>query len=190
MGVTTIAMTFSLIPLWISALFTVSLPEITPYNTLTSSSDIPWTVQKRLSWNDFAGNPSADNPHHALTTTNMELKVKCENNKIKFKVEAVFDPKQSWTRNTTSALLLAHEQLHFDLTELHARQLRKTLSQLPTDCSSSAVELNNYANQAFENWHKEQDLYDLESRHGLHKQKQQEWAASVELRLKALEAFR
>ncbi|WP_207430050.1 DUF922 domain-containing protein [Sabulibacter ruber] len=154
------------------------------------AADIPWNPQKRLSWDDFAGTPAPNNHHHALTSTNMEMKVKCENNQLKFKVEAVFNPKESWTRNKSSAMLLAHEQLHFDLTELHARMLRKRLAELPNPCSRGAADLNKYASEAFNNWHKEQDLYDTESRHGLDKEKQMDWIASVEIRLKRLEAYK
>ncbi|GAB2537899.1 DUF922 domain-containing protein [Rufibacter soli] len=182
-------MTFSFIPLWIGALFLASFPDNAP-SANSRATEIPWSLQKRLSWNDFSGSPAEDNPHHALTSTNMEMKVKCENNQLKFKVEAVFNTKDSWTRNKTSALLLAHEQLHFDLTELHARQLRKRLSQLSNGCGSGAAEMNKYASEAFDNWHKEQDLYDKESRHGLDKDQQMEWIASVETRLKALESFK
>lgn len=118
------------------------------------------------------------------------MKVKCEGDQLKFKVEAVFNPKESWSRNKKSAELLAHEQLHFDLTELHARILRKTLAQLPNACNRGAADLNKYANQAFNNWHKEQDLYDAQVRHGLDKEKQNEWMASVEARLLELEAYK
>ncbi|MBC3542358.1 DUF922 domain-containing protein [Rufibacter sediminis] len=183
-------MSFTFLPLWISALFLAVFPENTSKPIASVRADIPWAVQKRLTWDDFAGDPSPTNQHHALTSTNMEMKVKCENNKLKFKVDAVFKPKESWTRNRTSTLLLAHEQLHFDLTELHARILRKRLAELPNACNNGAADLNRYASEAFNNWHKEQDLYDAQSRHGLDKEQQLEWIASVELRLKQLEAYK
>ncbi|WP_210465070.1 DUF922 domain-containing protein [Rufibacter roseolus] len=182
-------MSFYFLPLWISTLFLAAFPDTNP-KPIAPTIDIPWTVQKRLTWDDFAGSPAPTNQHHALTSTNMEMKVKCENNQLKFKVEAVFNPKESWTRNKTSVMLLAHEQLHFDLTELHARQLRKRLKELPNACNRGAADLNRYASEAFEKWHKEQDLYDRESRHGLDKDQQLEWIASVELRLKQLEAYK
>ncbi|RNI25006.1 DUF922 domain-containing protein [Rufibacter latericius] len=183
-------MSFTFFPLWISALFLAAIPDTNPTPIAPLKADIPWTVQKRLTWDDFAGSPSPTNQHHALTSTNMEMKVKCENNQLKFKVEAVFNPKESWTRNKTSVLLLAHEQLHFDLTELHARQLRKRLAELPNACNRGAADLNKYANEAFNAWHKEQEFYDSQSRHGLDKDQQLEWIASVELRLKRLEAYK
>jgi len=155
-----------------------------------NASEIPWTNKKRLTWEDFIGVPTPDNQHHALTSTNMEMKVKCENNQLKFKVEAVFKSDESWSRNKKSMELLAHEQLHFDLTELHARLLRKTLAELPNPCTRGAADLNKYANQAFQNWHQEQDQYDQYTRHGLDKEKQVEWMASVERRLAHLDAFK
>ncbi|WP_192820746.1 DUF922 domain-containing protein [Rufibacter sp. LB8] len=182
-------MMITILTIWYSSLFLASVPETAP-KPASPSADIPWAPQKRLTWNDFAGEPAPENSHHALTSTNMEMKVKCEDNQLKFKVEAVFNPRESWTRNKNSAELLAHEQLHFDLTELHARQLRKRLSTLTNACQKGAADLNRYATQAFDNWHKEQDQYDKESRHGLDQEVQERWMASVEERFLQLEAFK
>lgn len=190
-------MTLSFVTLWLSALLFGPFPEATaktnseviPAVPAKSSAFIPWSERKRLSWEDFSGEPTPDNHHHALTSTNMEMKAKCENNKLKFKVEAVFNPRESWSRNKKSAALLAHEQLHFDLTELHARMLRKRLAEISSPCNRGAIDLNRYANEAFENWHKEQNKYDHECRHGLNKEKQQEWMTSIAARLQELEQY-
>lgn len=190
-------MSLSFVTLWLSVLLfgpaTLTEPKAAPAaitNTPNASSvAIPWSTEKRLSWEDFSGAPSPKDHHHALASTNMEMKAKCENNQLKFKVEAVFNPRDSWSRNKKSAALLAHEQLHFDLTELHARMLRKTLTELGNACNGGASNLNKYANEAFSNWHKEQEKYDHESRHGLDKEKQQEWIASVQARLLELEQY-
>lgn len=176
------------ISLWLSTLLLAPYSDTKP-NT-PAPVDIPWKAEKRLSWQDFVAAPAPDNNHHALTSTNLEMKVKCENNKLKFKVEAIFNPNESWTRNPHSAALLAHEQLHFDITEIHARMLRKRLMEANNACSSGANALNKYANEAFDNWHKEEDLYDRESRHGLDKENQAAWEAKVSQRLKELEAYK
>ncbi|MGV3539857.1 MAG: DUF922 domain-containing protein [Rufibacter sp.] len=183
-------MSLSFIALWLSALFIAPFGHSDSKSNSSASAMIPWSVQKRLTWEDFSGEPATENHHHALTSTNLEMKVKCEKNELKFKVEAVFNPKESWTRNRRSQALLAHEQLHFDLTELHARLLRKKLAQLPNACNRGAADLNRYANEAFANWHKEQDLYDTQSHHGLDEDKQQEWLASVANRLQELEQYK
>ncbi|MFC6999789.1 DUF922 domain-containing protein [Rufibacter roseus] len=190
-------MSLSFITLWFSVLFLGPLPEAEPKSVtieipavaVKSSAFIPWSVQKKLTWEDFSGEPSPENHHHALTSTNMEMKAKWENNQLKFKVDAVFNPAESWTRNRNSSALLAHEQLHFDLTELHARMLRKKLSEVAAQGGRGSINLNKFANQAFENWHKEQEQYDHECRHGLNKEKQQEWIDSVEARLLELAEY-
>ncbi|MBA9077471.1 DUF922 domain-containing protein [Rufibacter quisquiliarum] len=186
-------MSLSFISLWLSTLLfspsPAAKPEPKPAAVEASVSMIPWSGQKRLTWDDFAGSPASENQHHALTSTNMEMKVKCEKNQLKFRVEAVFNPRESWTKNRKSAALLAHEQLHFDLTELHARMLRKRLAELPNACSRGAADLNRYANEAFTNWHKEQDLYDSQCHHGLDKARQQEWVENVAARLLELEQY-
>ena len=45
-------------------------------------------------------------------------------------VKSNFYPDLSWVKEVNNpAYLLAHEQLHFDITELHARKLRKRLAE-------------------------------------------------------------
>ncbi|AKD04591.1 DUF922 domain-containing protein [Pontibacter korlensis] len=163
-------------------------------NTSSSSFDnaiteqVTWSVDRRLTWSDFKGMPDDANPHHALTAANLAVNAGCKNNQYTYEVKCVFLPQQSWTKNKTSEKLLAHEQLHFDLTEVHARQLRQDLQQLT--CSNLKGNLSTVVNNAFKKWKAEQDLFDEASRHGLDKEQQQAWAASINERLNKLEAYK
>ena len=55
------------------------------------------------------------------------------------KVYAHFYPDKSWViKEQSSEHILNHEQLHFDITELHARKFRKQLSTLKVSNSIRA----------------------------------------------------
>lgn len=85
--------------------------------------------------------------------------------------------------------MLRHEQGHFDITEIHARMLRKALSQLEDPCKDkkkieSLIDEQNNALQA------EQKEYDDKTNHGLNADEQEEWEKKIKQRLKDLEKYK
>ncbi|HEY4650003.1 MAG TPA: DUF922 domain-containing protein, partial [Pontibacter sp.] len=142
------------------------------------------------SWNDFRATPDTLNPHHAVTAANLAVDTKCSSNTFGYTVRCVFLPAESWSKNKQSAKLLHHEQLHFDLTEVHARQLRKDLQALGTSCPAAQPRLAQTVQAAFANWKAEQEKFDEVSRHGLDADVSAAWEASIAKRLKQLEKYR
>lgn len=154
-----------------------------------ATEQITWSPDRRLSWDDFKAMPDSLNPHHAITAANLAVDVKCASNKFSYTVKCVFLATESWSKNKQSDKLLQHEQLHFDLTEVHARQLRKNLLTLGTTCPNAQPKLTEAVTKAFANWKAEQDKFDEASRHGLDHKVSAQWAASIAQRLKQLEAY-
>ncbi|WP_299757274.1 DUF922 domain-containing protein [uncultured Pontibacter sp.] len=151
------------------------------------SEQVTWSTDRRLTWDDFKGLPDDANPHHALTAANLAVNASCKNSQYSYVVKCVFLPQQSWSKKKNSEKLLAHEQLHFDLTEVHARQLRHDLQQI--SCSNLKTKLSLVVNEAFKRWRAEQDIFDKASKHGMEKEEQEAWAANIAVRLKRLEAY-
>ena len=151
---------------------------------------LAWSPDRRLSWGDFKADPDSSNTHHAMTAANLAVDAKCSDDTFKFKVRCVFLPTQSWSKNKISAKLLKHEQMHFDLTEVHARLLRKELETLGNSCSVAQSQLNETVSAAFASWKAEQRQFDKLSNHGLNAAVSQEWAATIDLKLKQLEAYK
>lgn len=149
---------------------------------------VSWSVNRRLSWEDFRGMPDDDNPHHALTAANLAVNANCKNQGFTYEVNCVFLPTESWSKNKKSEKLLEHEQLHFDLTEVHARMLRRDLQYL--NCSNLKEKLNSTVSTAFKRWKAEQEAFDNGCKHGLNKHTERLWAANIGRRLKALETYR
>jgi hypothetical protein len=167
----------------------VNVPSATTA-VAVSNEHVAWSANRKLSWEDFRGIPESDNPHHALTAANLAVEARCKDNKFYYEVKCVFLPTESWSKNKQSAKLLAHEQLHFDLTEVHARQLRKNLKELGLSCGNLKSDLNTTVGAAFKAWKAEQDEFDKISRHGLDAQTQLAWEQNIARRLQALDAWK
>ncbi|WP_299699991.1 DUF922 domain-containing protein [uncultured Pontibacter sp.] len=155
-----------------------------------SNEHVAWSSTRKLNWEDFRATPESDNPHHALTAANLAVDARCKDNKFYYEVKCVFLPGESWSKNKRSEKLLAHEQLHFDLTEVHARLLRKQLNTLGNSCSNLKTNLNTTVGEAFKAWKAEQSQFDKLSRHGLEAETQQQWTESIAQRLKELDAWK
>jgi hypothetical protein len=107
-----------------------------------SVNHIVWSKDRFLSWDDFQGevNYSLPSWQHALSTTEVYAKPHFEpiqkSTKIKLEIvsitaEAVFIPSDSWVKdNYKMPKLLKHEQGHFDIAELTAREISTKLQTL------------------------------------------------------------
>ena len=162
-----------------------------PANSGVSNTEqLAWSAERKLNWEDFRGTPESTNPHHALTAANLAVDARCKDNKFYYEVKCVFLPGESWSKNKKSEKLLAHEQLHFDLTEVHARMLRRELKELGMSCGNPKTNLNTTVGNAFKAWKAEQDQFDKASRHGLDAEVQQDWDNRITQRLKELDAWK
>ena len=148
-----------------------------------------WNSNRKLTWNDFQKEADASDPLHAMTSTNISVQAHCDGNEMKFDVKCQFSVLDSWTKNKSSESLLQHEQLHFDITEIYARQLRQKLEQQKSLCTGDKRKFNAVVNKVFADWKKTQERYDAESKHGIDDAKQQQWTENVANLLTSLEAY-
>lgn len=153
--------------------------------------------ETKLTWNDFKAKPNSDSPFQANTNAGLSYSwgLRNENGKIELKYEVLsfFNPNSSWVvpRSKSSEYLLQHEQLHFDITELHARKLRKQLAELKID--QLGKDPKSTLNKLYEVIEKEraamQLKYDKESNHSLNKEGEAKWQNFVKKELKKFENF-
>lgn len=108
-----------------------------------------------------------------------------------YEVQSYFLPDQSWVKpDIDSPHLLIHEQLHFDITELHARKLRKAMEEFDIESTPNvkpalqAIYKNTEASRA-----NMQKNFDTESRHSLNPEAQIKWQKLIKEELKKLEDF-
>ena len=153
---------------------------------------IDWSASKKLTWTDFKGKAERNTPHDALSHCGLSMDMGMKGGEMTFTVKAVFDRKQSWVKgNEPTSLLLAHEQLHFDIYERYARELRKELTEAsfngdPDDVTQKTSKIYKEVNEELLLAQKQ---YDKETDHSLVKEKQLEWEERIKDELIALDSY-
>lgn len=97
-----------------------------------NSEKIFWKENQKLTWEDFKGKPIASSSFVASTNTGISFSysysIKNGTVDVEYSVESFFSPEGSWfIPEKVNVYILKHEQVHFDISELHARMLRKNL---------------------------------------------------------------
>ncbi len=86
------------------------------------------------------------------------------------------------------AYLLNHEQKHFDISEIYARELSRFLRT--QSLGRSAIErITTEVNRLFKELNAFQKKYDAETNNGRNKQKQEQWNALIAQRLNVLSPY-
>ncbi len=157
---------------------------------------IAWAARRPLTWADFKGRPPADaGPVAAETAYAFIQGAGCRGSTFEFRVVAAFRPHASWVRPSivrtpaASTLALRHEQTHFDLTEVHARRLRRTFAELIAPCRISTSDLEAEAARSGRAEKAAQARYDDQTDHGRTVAQQVQWDTDVASQLAALAKY-
>ncbi|WP_136468876.1 DUF922 domain-containing protein [Flagellimonas onchidii] len=138
-----------------------------------------WNSKLKLNWSDFKGKiPPAAVP---AATTASGISYKYSANlihhevELDFEVNAYFYPNESWYKPTIcDDLILSHERLHFDITELFARKMRNKLRR--TSFSENVkAEIRKIYKETLRDLQKFQERYDWETNFSRNAEKQMEW---------------
>jgi len=153
----------------------------------TEEEKLAWDENRKLTWNDFKGVPNRGSGFVASTNSGMSFSFSySEKNgigKVTYEIVANFYPQLSWTlTENDNTYILEHEQTHFDITELHARILRKQLAILPHD-----RDFKNSAEKIYNSVEAErramQEDYDTETDHSNIKEAEYRWRSFVRKQL-------
>ena len=150
-----------------------------------------WNSAKRLTWSDFRGKVPPASVPAATTASGISYTYTANllhhEVKLDFEVNAYFYPNESWykpevcTENT-----LAHEQLHFDISELFARKMRKRLRRTSFSDNVKA-EVREIYQEILKELGDFQDQYDWETNFSRNKEKQMEWNKKIAKAMKSEE---
>ncbi len=153
-------------------------------------NEILWRNNRKLNWQDFTAEPDHYSNFSAITSTYLEEEHGCsDDGDFIYHVRAVFVKDLSWSRDHYSADLLAHEQIHFDITEYHARKLRLYFESLQNPCGMPQELIEFTVDSLFNEMAKAQMLYDEHTYHGLDKSNQKTWADFVDRQLEKYEDY-
>lgn len=140
---------------------------------------ILWGPEHRLSWSDFKKQPPIDSPVAAITASGIAYRFSAMESRGKMEVDCTIDaffyPESSWYRpETANEIILSHEQLHFDISELFARKMRTRIERY-TFSSNVKAEMNRIYEQILREMRAFQKSYDDETNFSREVEKQIEW---------------
>ena len=148
---------------------------------------IIWEENNTLKWENFQGKPPVNHRAAAITASGITYRYSAEEVsgvlEVKFKVSAFFYPKKSWYRpSLCDSVTLGHEQLHFNISELYARKLKKRL-EASTFSSNLKAEVAAIYKQVLQELNAFQNAYDSETNFSRDRQAQNLWQDKITLEL-------
>jgi hypothetical protein len=173
----------------------LSLAE-TVERALIAEGAMPWDGGRPLEWAAYTGRAPGDNGQEAASTSyDLVHGMRCTGQRFEFVVIAAFQPGESWVRPSVvadpaeSQRMLQHERTHFDLTEVHARRMRRYFSQVLHPCSRPQEELQAALTHFIGEEAEAQARYDRETSYGRAADRQTAWNADVARLLASFAAF-
>jgi hypothetical protein len=172
-----------------------------------AGDEFVWNAERPLRWQDFAGPVPKHAPHANVAVTAASLRWSysyslewsqsaCVYRITSIHTDALFDPHVSWVRpDGRTAAVLAHEQGHFDIAEIHKRMfevasqpyLGARAACKGRDKRSVAkfvehdidAKLGKIYERIWTNQNRVQATYDTETAHGMNAAVQKDWLVKI-----------
>lgn len=161
---------------------------------LNTTEKIVWQENQKLTWEDFRGKPIRSANFVASTNSGISFQYSysINNGKIKvdYSVESFFNPESSWfLPEKVDAHILGHEQAHFDISEIHARMLRKNLAAKKFSTKIKS-EIEGIYQKVEQSRRAMQTKFDAETDHSRNKEKEAFWQKYIAQQLAEHEAWK
>jgi hypothetical protein len=153
-----------------------------------SPEDLQWNEYRPLKWEDFQGEININSLADAATAVTIRADGFKKKGKIYYQVNSVFHKRRSWYRKK-SVQLLRHEQLHFDIAELYARRIRKTISELQRKDVSDVRQYKNAIEKLLEESNRIDQAYDNKTIHGIDLNRQRLWEKNIHDQLDSYSSY-
>lgn len=144
--------------------------------------NVPWKAARRLAWEDFQSEPKKEGDAVASTSTSLGLTYQVRDNQLTFHITCDFSKEKSWGVLRTD-YILAHEQGHFDITEIHARKLYEALYNYQFSPASFKTDIATIYNRIVKEKEDMQESYDGETDHSRKKAIQTGWLQKIDTML-------
>lgn len=183
--------------MWLAANPDSVIAAVTVDAQISASPDNPdliaYESNKILRYEDFAGEEDDMSMAAAVTFSGFNMRYATEtsgrNVKIKVFVLPFFDKTKSWFREDSKVPeVLAHEQVHFDITAAIAQQLVKAISAHTFTAENYESELLKLQRTYEKEMMRRQRAYDKETKHGTIAATQQKWEQELQQELKYFNA--
>jgi len=154
------------------------------FQSLQGYDTISWSAERRLSWKDFKGNVPSNNRAAATTASGITYRFTTSGTKdtieVDFKIDTYFYPTKSWYQpELCDDIILSHEQLHFDISELYARELRKRLDAAAFTHKNVKSKVRSIYRKINEELSEFQNKYDRETNFSRDREQQLIWNEKI-----------
>lgn len=153
-----------------------------------------WDPNYRLEWSDFKGEAITGTQVAAVTSSGITFGFSSKKTARKlvsfdYYVISHFYPNQSWyIKDRANKVILEHERLHFDITELYARKFRQRIenTKFTVNIDREMKQLHDGINAELKAY---QERYDDETEHSINVKAQEAWNKKIALELKKLSYY-
>ena len=158
-----------------------------PTMVIAQENAVEWTPEVELKWTDFKGKPNEKSIIAAVTASGISYTFNALERdgyyEVEYSVNTFFYPDQSWYRpQVCDDLVLSHENLHFDITELFARKMRKEMDQTRFT-ENVRSEIKAIYHRILQELAAFQELYDTETNFSRNRNAQQRWNQEIHIAL-------
>jgi hypothetical protein len=157
-----------------------------------SEQTIQWNEQRKLDWRDFRATKKPNGKvAAAISTCGFGFEATEENRRlVELQIYVQFYPEKSWKNpeHQTEAVL-AHEQIHFDITELMGRRLYQEILEMKQKGKLNQRIIKKTYDRLEKEHGEMQNLYDKQTRHSLNIKLQSWWANCISSELIKSAAF-
>ncbi|MEO6169069.1 MAG: DUF922 domain-containing protein [Chitinophagales bacterium] len=154
-----------------------------------NKDEIRWSQRSDLTFSDFKGEVPPNTPWAALTSSIIYFTYNTYNGKIStIKVYASFKKNESWIKNNLNDVL-AHEQLHFAITEYFARKLYDDAQELKEHTGDISIAANALFKSINKDCDRMQEQYDEATEHGMKLPVQEKWKTTVDKLLSEYDSY-
>lgn len=165
------------------------VPDTPEMSVAVDDETIPWHTERKLAWEDFLCAPQKQGDAVASTSTSLGISYQVRNGVLTYSITCNFSKKKSWGLLKTD-YILAHEQAHFDITELHARKLYQALYNYAFNPETFKKDIADIYGRIVKEKEEMQEAYDGETDHSRRKRMQYEWFDKIDAMMAETEGFR
>jgi hypothetical protein len=158
-------------------------------NVAVDKDVIIWDKDVKLTWDDFKAKAPKTTTLGATTDAGIMLNTVSSSPDVEISIKSIFKKSKSWVKTKTD-LLLNHEQLHFDISELFARKTRKIFAEKKFNKKSLSNEMTALFKSQMLKLEAYQSKYDKETDHSRKSDKQTLWEKNVLKDIKDLDSVK
>jgi hypothetical protein len=149
---------------------------------------VDWSSHRKLSWNDYHAKPDPYSDAAASTTTIVGVEYTIGRNSFTYHLNCRFSRDRSWGLYKTD-YILSHEQGHFDIAEIYARELNRQLSTYQFNSRTYDADLKKIYDRVMADKAAMQNRYDRETNHSIKRDEQRAWLKKIQQMLDETEPW-